>query len=97
LLVLDLYGRIRHQEWIRYGYIDALNLIVVTARIILIAAAIAANIERRLFVRRHAVVLVQTTVILRHAAATRVLIAIMKVDVPWIDDSLLEVIRTDLV
>ena len=38
-----------------------------------------------------------TTIILCHAAATRVLIPIMKVDIPRINDSLLEVIRTDLV
>ena len=48
LLVLDLHGSVRHQQWVRYCHVDALNLRRVVVVVLIIIGA--ANVEGRLFV-----------------------------------------------
>ena len=96
LLVLDLDGGVGHQQRVRDGHVDPLDLVVVAAGVVLVAA-VATDVEGRLFVRGHAVVLVESTVVLRHAASAGVLVPVVEVDVPWVDYSLLEVVRANLV
>lgn len=92
LLVLYLHGSVWHQERIGDGHVDPLDLVAAAA---LAGPARAAHVEGRLLVRRDPVVLVQAAVVL--PIAHRVLVAVVKVNIPWIDYSLLEVAGGNLV
>lgn len=98
LLVLDLHRGVGHQQGIRNGHVDPLDLVVVAVGVVLIAAAAgAADVEGGLLVWGHSMVLVQAIVLCHTAASSAVLVAIVKVDVSWVYYALLEVVGVYLV
>jgi hypothetical protein len=74
---LDLDVCARHQQWIRYGHVDAFHFFIGVG--LLVCVVVVVVHVRILFLGRgHRAIVV----ILRHSA----LVLIMEIDVSWVDD-----------